>query len=84
MKRENKKKARNATQEIFPASQEDVENHLSQWLSCSVHSVILDCKGFLHCVVKGLSVFLKYAKPLFSSVRYINNAETGARTYSQS
>jgi len=80
MKKENKRKASNAWEALLAPQQ----NAFNDVITCSIYSVILDCKGFLHCVVKGLSVFLKYAKSLFSSVRYINNAETGARTHSQS
>ncbi len=80
MKRENKKKASNAREALLAPQQ----NAFNDVITCSIHICISYCKDFLHCVVKGLSVFLKHAKPLFSSVRYINNAEIGARTHSQS
>jgi len=75
MKRENKKRLAMPTNITSPTTRKVIS---------IIPVSISHCKGFLHCVVKGLGVFLRCAKSLFYSVRYINNAETGARIHSQS
>ncbi len=77
MKNENKKKAGNVPQTL-PAQQHSVLTRLKGSLPF-VNSIAIE----LHCVVERLNVFLRHVKSLFSSVRYINNAESRAKTYSQ-
>jgi len=79
MKGEIKRKAGNAA-ETLPASQHDMK-HLT---SAILHFFILYCNRFLHCVVKGFSLLLQYAKPLVLFRRFINNAESRAINYSKS
>ena len=79
MKNETKKKASNVKlrTSLAPEHNEDLT-------SITLHFFIFYCNRFLHCVEKGLSLFLQYARPLVSFRRFINNAESRAINYSKS
>jgi len=83
LRKENKRKASNASTEkasLAPYATQHNVLPINSHYNLFVYCIAIE----LHCVVKRLSVFPRHVKPLFSSVRYINNAETGARTHSQS
>jgi len=80
MKNETKNKASNATLGTSLASEQNAE----RMTSITLHFFILYCNRFLHCVVKGLSLLLQYAKPLVSFMGLENNAESRAINYSKS
>jgi len=81
MKGETKRKASNA---IVETSLALIHNTLDAMTSTTIHFCILYCNNFLHCVVKGLGEFLRFAEPLVSFMRCICNAKVRAINYSKS
>jgi len=80
MKGETKGKASNAALETSLAPKHNTEKLTSTIL----HFFILYCNNFLHCVVKGLGEFLRFAEPLVSFMRCIHDAKVRAINYFKS